>query len=60
LFLRLIIEKKDPIEINATPKNAALSFGRIPRLSPIVKKTIAIPATIGVLWWIRHELNKKP
>jgi hypothetical protein len=20
----------------------------------------AIPATIGILWWIRHELNKKP
>jgi hypothetical protein len=20
----------------------------------------AIPATIGVIWWIRHELNKKP
>jgi hypothetical protein len=20
----------------------------------------AIPATIGFLWWIRHELNKKP
>jgi len=20
----------------------------------------AIPATIGVLWWIRHDLNKKP
>jgi len=20
----------------------------------------AIPATIGVIWWIRHEMNKKP
>jgi hypothetical protein len=19
-----------------------------------------IPATIGVVWWIRHEMNKKP
>jgi hypothetical protein len=21
---------------------------------------IAIPATVGTLWWIHHELNKKP
>jgi hypothetical protein len=21
---------------------------------------VAIPATIGVIWWIRHEMNKKP
>jgi hypothetical protein len=20
----------------------------------------AIPATIGLIWWIRHEMNKKP
>jgi len=21
---------------------------------------VAIPATIGIIWWIRHEMNKKP
>ena len=45
LFLRLMIKNKDPIEINAIPKNATLSFGKIPMVSPIVKNTIAIPIT---------------
>ncbi len=49
LFLRLKSKKEDPIEINANPKNATLSFGKMSKLSPAVKNTIATPITTMIV-----------
>ena len=49
MFRRLINKNNEPIEINAVPKDATLSFGKIPRLSPAVKNTIAIPGTTFIV-----------
>jgi len=43
LLLLPISKNKDPTKIRAAPKNAALSVGKKPNLSPKVKTTIATP-----------------